>query len=332
VTIQVRVLGPNNIPAGGFAGQHLAKSTDADFDVIWVDGGDGGGGGTTNHAALYNRDAIDQHPISAITGLQNALNQKSATSHSHPQYLTDAPSDNKQYARFNGIWSEVVATGGTGTTDHTQLSNRDAIDQHPISAITDLTNQLANKAGLSHSHTMGEVTSLLPALDTKADSVHTHAISDTTGLQSVLDGKSGISHNHDADYAGIAHNHDADYAPLTHNHDADYSALVHTHAVGDVTGLQSDLDAKAAAVHTHDDLYYTEAEVDIALGLKSDAGHTHLAAEVTDLDLSGYLTAASHAAIDHTGIPGVGSGGGATVYSAPLESPPIAASGLWRIT
>lgn len=32
-------------------------------------------GGTTDHAALYNRDKADQHPISAITGLDNKLTE-----------------------------------------------------------------------------------------------------------------------------------------------------------------------------------------------------------------------------------------------------------------
>ena len=31
-------------------------------------------GGTTDHRELENRDADDQHPIKAITGLQNVLN------------------------------------------------------------------------------------------------------------------------------------------------------------------------------------------------------------------------------------------------------------------
>lgn len=33
----------------------------------------GGGGGTTDHRELTNRDADDQHPIKAITGLQSKL-------------------------------------------------------------------------------------------------------------------------------------------------------------------------------------------------------------------------------------------------------------------
>ena len=33
----------------------------------------GGGGGTNDHTNLLNRDADDQHPIKAITGLQSKL-------------------------------------------------------------------------------------------------------------------------------------------------------------------------------------------------------------------------------------------------------------------
>lgn len=43
-----------------------------DFNVTVRSGG--GSGGTTDHRALINRDADDQHPIKAITGLQDKLN------------------------------------------------------------------------------------------------------------------------------------------------------------------------------------------------------------------------------------------------------------------
>lgn len=60
------------LPGGGKSGQVLAKASDADLDVEWADGGNG----TADHAKLSNRDASDQHPISAITGLENALDAK----------------------------------------------------------------------------------------------------------------------------------------------------------------------------------------------------------------------------------------------------------------
>ena len=62
------------MPAGGTAGQVLTKLTDSDFNAGWQDSQGGeGGGGTTDHSKLKNRDAADQHPISAITGLEEAL-------------------------------------------------------------------------------------------------------------------------------------------------------------------------------------------------------------------------------------------------------------------
>lgn len=48
------------------------------FEIIEIESG--GGGGTSNHTQLTNRDAADQHPISAITGLQTALDDKIAKS------------------------------------------------------------------------------------------------------------------------------------------------------------------------------------------------------------------------------------------------------------
>lgn len=48
-------------------------STDAVIDL------DAGGGGTEDHTQLTNRDAANQHPMSAITGLEDALDSKADT-------------------------------------------------------------------------------------------------------------------------------------------------------------------------------------------------------------------------------------------------------------
>lgn len=58
----------------------------------------------------------------------------------------------------------------------------------------------------------------------------------------------------------------------------------HTHAIADVTGLQSALDDKAATGHNHNDLYYTEAEVDSRLATKANNSHTH---SVEDISATG---------------------------------------------
>jgi hypothetical protein len=61
-------------------------------DTVAQDGGHGGGGsGTTDHAALSNRSASAQHPMSAITGLVAALDGKAPVSASEvPGEITTA--------------------------------------------------------------------------------------------------------------------------------------------------------------------------------------------------------------------------------------------------
>ena len=65
--------------------------------------GGGGTGGTSDHSALYNRDKADQHPMSAVTGLVEALNGKQPTG----DYLTQ---DNLQSAT-NAALEQAKASG-----------------------------------------------------------------------------------------------------------------------------------------------------------------------------------------------------------------------------
>lgn len=48
-----------------------------------------------------------------------------------------------------------------GTTDHNALKNRDAENQHPIAAITDLENQLSKKLGTEDFLSNTEIEELL---------------------------------------------------------------------------------------------------------------------------------------------------------------------------
>lgn len=90
------------VPAGGTTGQVLGKLSDANFDAGWVDPEEGVGGSSV-HGDLTGRSAADSHPISAVTGLQAALDAKEATGVAaaadaahvaavdpHPQYTTAA--------------------------------------------------------------------------------------------------------------------------------------------------------------------------------------------------------------------------------------------------
>jgi hypothetical protein len=107
-------------------------------------------------------DAIHQHIIDDITGLQNALN------------------------------SINTALSGKANTVHS----------HIISDVSGLQTALNGKANTSHSHVMADITGLSDALSIKLNTAdlaaylalkanvsHTHAIADITNLQTTLDGK-----------------------------------------------------------------------------------------------------------------------------------------------
>lgn len=103
------------LPDGGKAGQVLAKASDADLDVEWADGGNG----TADHAKLSNRDAADQHPISAITGLQKELDGKQPAGNyltaDSLQAATDAALEQaKESGEFDGAQGPKGDTGLRG--------------------------------------------------------------------------------------------------------------------------------------------------------------------------------------------------------------------------
>jgi hypothetical protein len=57
--------------------------------IIAGGGGSGGGGGITAHNLLSNRGMADQHPISAVTGLQAALDAANQALTAHKSSSTD---------------------------------------------------------------------------------------------------------------------------------------------------------------------------------------------------------------------------------------------------
>lgn len=77
-------------------------------------GGTSGGSGTKDHSQLNNRELADQHPISAITGLEEALNSTATSEdieqiNQNIQYLNDNKQDNLTQSQLNAVNSGLTA-------------------------------------------------------------------------------------------------------------------------------------------------------------------------------------------------------------------------------
>lgn len=167
---------PNSLPSGGKYGQVLTKSSDVDGDVEWAE--------ITGDLSLpILRDTVifslDTAPASTGTYIfQNVQLSVFSLDPSYPivkfdrdivyvdaatpGQITFILLNNTQYIakvnEYNQIVDLVISTssgsssGGDsegGTYDHRQLKNRDAIQQHPITSITNLTEQLAARPSRS---------------------------------------------------------------------------------------------------------------------------------------------------------------------------------------
>ena len=129
--------------------------------------------------------------------------------------------------------------------------------------------------------TIDEVKGLQSALDDKSDVGHTHTISDVTGLQSALDAKATPSD------ITTAIDNLVDLAPGSLDTLNELAAALGDDAnfAGTVTTA---LAGKAPLVHTHDDRYYTETEVDSLLAGKQAAGtYNTVIGTDADIDTSG---------------------------------------------
>ena len=107
----------NHPPVPGNKGYWMLWDTDSGAYVesdLPLPAVGGGTGGTSDHSALYNRDKADQHPMSAVTGLVEALEGKQPTGH----YLTQ---DNLQSAT-NAALEQAKARG--------EFDGKDGITPH----------------------------------------------------------------------------------------------------------------------------------------------------------------------------------------------------------
>lgn len=158
---------------------------EADGTLSAVGGGTSGeGGGTSVHNELTGRNVPDAHPISAVTGLQDALNGKqeagsySVTGHSH--VISDV-------SDLQAALSGKQDAGDYAAAEHTHTQYAEAGEltalEQTVQAITDgdITTTPAD-----HTHAIADVETLQDTLDGKAASTHTHQQSEIDGLADAL--------------------------------------------------------------------------------------------------------------------------------------------------
>lgn len=197
------------------------------------------------------------HSISGVSGLQAALDSKSAVGHTHDdRYYTESEMNTKLAGKANS--SHTHGSGDITSLDASKLTGTINIERLPAGAlercviVADDTarlklttkdvqkgdtvkvtatgkmyfviddSKLSTEDGYTV-YTAGTATSVpwsgvTGKPSTFTPSAHTHTIANITGLQNALNGKANSSH---------------------------------THSIDNVTGLQSALDGKASSGHTH---------------------------------------------------------------------------------
>ena len=197
---------------------------------------------------------FDDVNISSTSDLDSVFRFGGTNTYTWLTAMTEVPDDSVEIE-----YPISIANGGTGATTAAQaLVNLGAAS---ASALASLSDTVANKANANHTHSSYATLTALNALSDEVDgkaaaghthsnyaaSSHAHSIANITNLQSTLDGKADASHTHN--YAAASHTHSG-YAASNHTH-SNYASSSHTHTISNITNLQSTLDGKADADHTH---------------------------------------------------------------------------------
>lgn len=140
------------IPPGGKKGQVIAKQSDKDYDVGWenvdsasgstfgVQSFNGRTGDVSPKAGDYTSEMVGADPVGTAKTLTDKVKKSIPTKTSELQ-------NDSGFTTIDDVRQEISTSGGsgsTGTLDHSVLINRDALDQHPMSAITGLANYISS--------------------------------------------------------------------------------------------------------------------------------------------------------------------------------------------
>ena len=230
------------LTASGNGSSYL--SNDGTYKVI--SGGGGGGSGDMTKAVYDPNDdgliaysilsgvpstftpSAHTHPISAVTGLQAALDSKLESG----SFATVAST---------GLYSDLISPPTLGTASSLNVPVGTTAASGEVVKGNDV--RLSDsRTPLTHTHVISETTGLQAALDAKQP-LATILTNTTASFTSSLETKlSGIA-------AGAEVNVNADWNSVTGdsqilNKPSTFTPSIHAHAIADVTGLQTAIDAK----------------------------------------------------------------------------------------
>lgn len=191
----------------------------------------------------------------------------------------DNTTDTLTLVAGNNITLSPDATG-----DGITISSENTVYTHPTSA--------GNKhvpAGGSSGQILRWVSDGTATWGNDNNTTYSNATQTTSGLMSntdktKLDGVASGANNYTLPSAG------ANLGGVKSGGDVTISAGVitinddsHNHVISNIDGLQSVLDGKSSSSHSHNDIYYTETEVDSLLSAKANSSHTHVIEDITNL-------------------------------------------------
>ena len=210
--------------------------------------------------------------------------------------------DGKKWDKLGSVIN-LTPYATTEAVDGKFAGKADKVHTHTIENITGLQDALDGKQAVGDYALKSEVKTvddkfagyttteaLNGLLDGKAAVVHTHTVDNVTGLQAALDAKMAASEA--AKFATHDHNHDQAYLAIKGK--AESAKVADSVAWANVTGTEAiavkseveAVDAKFASYTTTEALaaeYATKQALADGLKAKAEAAHTHVAADITDL-------------------------------------------------
>lgn len=241
-------------------------------------------GSVVNLTPYVTTEAVEAKITETKQAASEALNQHAQTAET-------------TYAKKAEVAKQIEAVDGKFA------GKADKVHTHTIENITGLQDALDGKQAVGDYALKSEVKTvddkfagyttteaLNGLLDSKAAVVHTHTVDNVTGLQAALDAKMAASEA--AKFATHDHNHDQAYLAIKGK--AESAKVADSVAWANVTGTEAiavkseveAVDAKFASYTTTEALaaeYATKQALADGLKAKAEAAHTHVAADITDL-------------------------------------------------